>query len=103
MGDNEKKPKLEALNPDEVDSGMRFIHTELARGRAALWLGKGREGFAMLGGHTMVAQVGGTNGVVIGWPLKREQLQALRDRCQALLDGKDCSLILPVNALGGLG
>lgn len=109
MSEKPKAPPLAALSPDEVDDGMRYVTAELARGRAGMYLGKGPGGFALICGHVKVSsavtgrveQIPG--GGIMGFPLKREQLEAFARRARELLDGKECSLILPVNARGGIG
>lgn len=88
MADNRKV----ALEADDVEDGLRYLQGELTRGRAGIYLGTGPDGFALLVGHMKASTMAG--GVVLGFPLSRENLLTLRERCTDLLEGRGGSRVV---------
>lgn len=69
---------------DDVDEGLRFVHSELSAGRPAIWMGKGPGGVALIVGHTKVVS-GPRGGVVIGLPITPVAARQLIERLEAVL------------------
>lgn len=79
---------------DDINEGMRYVHSELGQGRPAVWLGKGPDGVALIVGHTRVSS--GPNGsVVLGFPITPVAARQLIERLEAVLS-QSTAAALPV-------